>query len=426
MWFVVFTTPLSMNLEELSLGGIGMYLPTEPLMFGIMLLFFLKIFYEKKFDVKVMKHPVTIAVLFQLGWITFTTLLSEMPVVSLKFLLSRLWFVVCFYFIATQLFKKTDNYKTFYWCYLIPFVGVVVYSVLRLASYSFNEKAAHWVMEPFFKDHTSYGAVLAMFLPITFIFIQKKFKPAIRIFGLVFLVLITIGTIFSYTRAAWISLVLAGILYLIYKYKVKFKYLATVGITGLLLLAFNWNTIMTELERNNQSSSQNLSEHVQSISNVSTDASNMERINRWVSAWRMFLERPVFGWGPGTYVFQYAPFQSSKFKTIISTNVGDVGNAHSEYIGPLAEQGLIGMLLVFTVFITVFYKGSLLYHKLPKGELKTVVLCTLLGLFTYVMHGFLNNYLDTDKASVPFWGMIALLVAIDVYHSDKLLEPQSK
>ena len=37
MWLVVFCTPLSLNLEELEIGGIGMYLPTEPLMFGIML-----------------------------------------------------------------------------------------------------------------------------------------------------------------------------------------------------------------------------------------------------------------------------------------------------------------------------------------------------------------------------------------------------
>jgi hypothetical protein len=31
----------------------------------------------------------------------------------------------------------------------------------------------------------------------------------------------------------------------------------------------------------------------------------------------------------------------------------------------------------------------------------------------------LNDFLDTDKASVPFWGFTALLVAIDVYYSDE-------
>ena len=352
---------------------------------------FLKLIADKKFDAKIVKHPVTIIILLQLGWILFTSITSEMPIVSLKFLLSRLWFVVCFYFIGTQLFKKLSNYKVFFWCYLIPLAGVVIYAVVRLATYSFNEKAAHWVMEPFFKDHTSYGAILAMFVPIPFIFLTKAEKYSTKVFASIFLAIMIIGTIFSYTRAAWVSLVVAVVLYFIYKYKIKFKILATIGAVGLILLALNWNSLMMDLERNNQDSSANLSEHVQSISNVSTDASNLERINRWTSAWLMFLERPVLGWGPGTYVFQYAPFQLSKNKTIISTNVGNNGNAHSEYIGPLAEQGLIGSLLVIILISIVFYKGSALYHCLPKGEMKTVVLFTLLGLFTYVIHGFLNN-----------------------------------
>jgi len=27
--------------------------------------------------------------------------------------------------------------------------------------------------------------------------------------------------------------------------------------------------------------------------------------------------------------------------------------------------------------------------------------------------------LDTDKASIPFWGFVAMLVAIDIYHNNK-------
>jgi len=52
------------------------------------------------------------------------------------------------------------------------------------------------------------------------------------------------------------------------------------------------------------------------------------------------------------------------------------------------------------------------------------VLVTLLGFVTYIVHGALNDFLDTDKASVPFWGFIAMLVAIDVYHKNKALEEE--
>lgn len=422
MWFIVFATPLSLNLEDMEFGGIGMYLPTEPLMFGVMILFFLKLIYDKGFDSRIVKHPVSIAVFIYLFWMFITVLTSEMFIISLKFMVSRMWFIVCFYFIGTQLFLKLNNYKTFFWCYLIPLSGVVIYASIRLASYSFNEKAAHWVMEPFYKDHTSYGAILALFLPVVFVFLGKSEKFYFRMLSFVVLGIITLGTILSYTRAAWVSLVAALLLFFIYKYRVKFKFLLYSGVVLITLLVLNWDNLLMRLEKNNQDSSAKLSEHVQSISNVSSDASNKERINRWNSAFRMFQERPFFGWGPGTYVFQYAPFQSSKDKTIISTNVGNNGNAHSEYIGPLAESGFIGMLTVFFLFGMVFYKGSKLYHELPTGEIKTLVLCTLLGIFTYAVHGFLNNYLDTDKLAVPFWGFIALIVAIDVYHKEHIIK----
>ena len=136
----------------------------------------------------------------------------------------------------------------------------------------------------------------------------------------------------------------------------------------------------------------------------------------------MFEDRPVFGWGPGTYQFVYAPFQRSKEKTIISTNLGDKGTAHSEYLGPLSEEGLLGSLLVLLLAGFVIYTGIKVYTKAKDVEVKFLSLMTLLGLITYFVHGFLNNFLSTDKLSVPFWGFIAVLVALDVFHSDSKKE----
>jgi putative inorganic carbon (HCO3(-)) transporter len=133
----------------------------------------------------------------------------------------------------------------------------------------------------------------------------------------------------------------------------------------------------------------------------------------------MFQERPFFGWGPGTYSFEYAPFQHAHEKTIISTNMGDKGNAHSEYIGPLCESGVLGALTFIFIIICVLSSGFRLYYTVKENEIKKMVLMILLGFITYIVHGGLNNFLDTDKASVPFWGFIAMLVAIDIYHKGK-------
>ena len=31
---------------------------------------------------------------------------------------------------------------------------------------------------------------------------------------------------------------------------------------------------------------------------------------------------------------------------------------------------------------------------------------------TYFSHGVLNNYLDTDKAAIPIWGLISIFITI--------------
>jgi O-antigen ligase len=91
-----------------------------------------------------------------------------------------------------------------------------------------------------------------------------------------------------------------------------------------------------------------------------------------------------------------------------------MGNAHSEYIGPLAEAGVLGMLTFLAVSIAIVATGWRVYLKLDRGPEKSMMLAVVLGLVTYLIHGLLNNFLDTDKASVPFWGFAAMLVAADI------------
>ena len=96
-----------------------------------------------------------------------------------------------------------------------------------------------------------------------------------------------------------------------------------------------------------------------------------------------------------------------------------MGNAHSEYIGPLAESGFLGTLTFLTIIITTLITGFRVYRKAERGFIKTLSLTLMLGLITYYIHGVMNNFLDTDKASALFWGYTAMLVAMDVYHTGK-------
>lgn len=428
---VVFLTPLSINLTDIGLG-VGLTLPTDPLLFGVMLMFILKLIAEKKFDKRIADHPITLAITINLVWLTITTLTSEMPLVSIKFLVSRLWYVITFYFVTTQVFRNFRNIKLYLGAYMLAFVGIICYTIIHHGMYGFLEQPAHWVMSPFFNDHTSYGAVLAMFYPlIVGLVFSNQYSRSWKVVFLGLLALFTLALILSYTRAAWVSLIGALGVFIIMRLRIKFVTVMSLAAVFITALFLSWETIVMKLEQNRQDSSASFTEHVQSITNISTDASNLERLNRWGSAWRMFKERPFVGWGPGTYMFQYAPFQLSSEKTRISTNAGDAGNAHSEYIGPLSESGVFGMLSFLIVVITVLYSAIILYPKIENKEHRLYLVSLLLGLITYLIHGMLNNFLDTDKASAPFWGFIAAIVAIEVYHTKKkekqeLLESSSK
>lgn len=416
---LVAITPFSVKLENEQLG-FAINLPTEPLIVAVMLLFLFRLVYERSYDLRIVRHPVTILLLLNLLWMFVTSVSSEIPLVSFKFFLSRLWFVTTFFFAGIYLFREEENMKKYFWLYGISLVVVVLIITYTHSQLHFERKMGYAAVRPFFNDHTHYAAVLAMIAPF---FIVMVFKPAAGLFrravSLVFFLVFSMGILFSYSRASWVSLIVALAGFIILGLRIKFRMI----LAGLVLLIGSLFVFQTEiimkLQRNNQESSGDFAEHARSISNITSDASNLERINRWRSAIRMFEERPVLGWGPGTYQLVYSPFQRYEDYTIITTHFGDMGNAHSEYIGPLAESGLPGMLLFFSLAMAVLATGVSMVKKAPGKELRLIALGITLGFITYFTHGLLNNFLDTDEASVLFWGMMAMLVGIDVFHVRK-------
>ncbi len=416
---ITFFTPLAVQLSDMEMG-VAVSIPTEPLMLAVLILFLLKALFESGYDNRILRHPITVAIIFNLIWIFFTSVTSELPVVSFKYLLSRLWFVVPFYFLGILLFKKLENIKYFLWLYILPLIYVIGHSTFVLVSHGFDADVSHWAMSPFYNDHTAYGAILALMLPFTIAFtVYRKYPIYYRLFSaLISLVLLT-ALFLSNSRAAWVSFIIAFMVLMAILLKIKFRYIfLIVGILVGLFFSFR-PQIIDKLEENKQDSSGNFYKHVQSIYNISTDASNLERLNRWQSALRMFEERPFVGWGPGTYQFVYAPFQRSKEKTVISTNFGNRGNAHSEYLGPLSESGVLGALTIIIVIALVLNRALRIYKESHNSEVRLFALSSLLALTTYFTHGILNNFLSRDKLSVPVWGIIGIVVALDIYHKYK-------
>ena len=414
---LAFLTPFSINIEEFS-KSFGLFIPTEPLLFGLMLILLFFQFKTPFVDKQIWKHPIIISVLVFISWMFVTAITSSNVLVSFKFILSKLWFIVPILFFGTHFFKKEANRNWFILLFIIATSCTIIYTLIHHSTYDFGEKAGHWVMSPFFKDHTIYGAIIAMIIPLLLSwYFSEKYAPLIQISLIGIIIIVFFGLYFSYTRAAWLSIAIAIIVGFIIHFKVNYKILLFLASVACIFLFFQWDTIQMELARNtHEHTTEAFDERIQSAANVTTDASNLERINRWNCALSMFQQRPIFGYGPGTYALEYAPFQEAKNLTIISTNFGDMGNAHSEYLGALAEMGLIGLLTFIAFVIAIFYSAIQLYYSWPADDKQTriKIFGMILSLTTYFSHAFLNNFLDTDKAAIPVLAMCSIIIVLDL------------
>ncbi len=419
---LAFLTPLSVNIEEFT-QSFGLFIPTEPLLFGLMLLLVAAEIKTPFLNKEIWKSPIIHAVLIYLVVVIITAITSSHPMVSFKFLLARLWFIIPVLIFGTHFFQKENNRMQFLWLFVIATCIAILYSLAHHSMYGFGEKEGHWVMWPLFKDHTIYGAIVALVLPIVVaLYFSEKHSPLTQAILITLITIVLIGLYYSYTRAAWLSIICAAIVCLIVYYRVNFKILAGIGVVALIVVFFKWDQIQMELGRNKyEHTTESFDERLQSATNVTTDASNLERINRWSCAIAMFEQRPIFGYGPGTYAFEYAPFQEPENLTIISTNFGDMGNAHSEYLAALSEMGVMGLVSFIGIVVAIFFSMITLYNKLPLSETKNRVL--VMGMIaattTYFVHAFLNNFLDTDKAAVPIWAMCAMVIVMGMQLNTK-------
>ncbi len=421
VFFLAFCTPLAITLKELGLSeGLDLSLPSEPLMAGLMLLYIFNELSSRITDKKFINHPVTILIIVQLTWMFITMLTSTEILISLKYLISRLWFVFSCYIIMPHIFKDKKSIIKFIYCYAFALAIVVVYTIYQHSKFNFSYKSSDWVVSPFYNDHTAYGAALAMYIPVMFSFIFiKSISRFLKIAAICLLCLFVLGIILSFGRGGWISLAAALAIFVSLILKIKFRtILLTLVICGSLFYVFQ-TEIFIALGRNSTDSDGGFTNNIESVSNISTDASNLERLNRWSCAIRMWKDKPVVGWGPGTYMFKYAPYQLSSERTIISTNFGTNGNAHSEFLGPLSEQGILGLLIVIALLAYSASLGYRLVYSVAEPEIKILTIGLFLGLMTYFANGVLNNFLDTDKLSLPFWSFLAALVCIDLYYRKK-------
>ena len=186
--------------------------------------------------------------------------------------------------------------------------------------------------------------------------------------------------ILSYTRAAWISVMISlGILALVLM-RIKFRYIFLVGILGIVYLTGQRTAIIHKMEKNRQTSSATLSEHVKSISNITTDESNLERIKP--------MEFCLAGCsGSGRYLAGVREPTCSNM-LLISVHLRKQESAltlatwgmPTANILDLGRKRILGSLSFMLIALLSLMTGFRVYRRLKDKRLKQIILGCSLGL----------------------------------------------
>ena len=371
---------------ECSFGAWKMNVPSEPLIaaLGIGLGWF------------VLKNPDAIRTVFSnnfllkisaswVGWLAVSACFSTMPLVSWKY-----WSVEAghWWVFAVGVAMFPEIWRRAFRLFAFSMAGVVIYTLVHHSFYHFRADQALLAPMPFFPENTLYAATVGMV-----VLGLNKERAWLMLFFL-------IGLFCSFCRAAWLSVAMTGIVGLLLVFREKWRLFAFVG------MAFFTATFLFK---------------GQIFDGMAKDVSMLERLNRYACALRMAHDRPWTGFGPGTFQFQYIPYQRPEEMTRISATepvlerspatYGRGGGAHSEYLQALAEAGWPGLLLWLALTAAVLWAGFNSFFREKTKERQWFALALTLSLLTLFLHGLVNNMLHDGRVAALVWGQVGLLAS---------------
>ena len=287
LFFLLFAS-IPFSMEYTFPNGFSTDLPSEPLMIGLMGVTFIYVLLNfRTINTKIIRHPLTLMLFLHLGWTLITTVTSENFLFSLKFSLAKIWYVTVFYFLGSKILRSEEDIKTLFKVVFFPLVIAVSIIEIRHASKGLTFETINSCLSPFFRNHVSYAALTALFLPFAWYAMgwQRKYSIAWWIYGLgMFIILL--GVQFSYTRAAYGAIVIAIGMYVVIR--LRMMRWAIVGIVvfftflGSFLLEKN-NFLGFAPDYTKTIMHQDFSNLLQATYKFQ-DISTMERVYRWVAA----------------------------------------------------------------------------------------------------------------------------------------------
>lgn len=232
------------------------------------------------------------------------------------------------------------------------------------------------------------GIFLAMLLPITFSKLISRRPALTRVLAANLIIVLALGLLLTFTRAAWIGAVL-GVMVVLSLRRGRLHVLPLVSSIAAVVIAIG---LLAGVAATRPAGSQGgvanaLYARVLSIADLGAGTEG-SRLKTWQDTLPLIARRPILGYGPDTFGLVYPQYQS----TNKSGTLWD--KPHEEALGVAATQGIVGLLAylwVLVAFVRAFWAGRYL-----RGAVALFA-----GWVAYQIGTQVNfSYIPT---SAPFW-----------------------
>ena len=212
-----------------------------------------------------------------------------------------------------------------------------------------------------------HASIVATVFPASIIlWLQKAEKISHRNGLLGAAVLIVLGAIGSGTRSSWVGIFVSVILVTAESLRERNSRIVAV----LLALSCSFAVI---------AASPALSQRFFSISNVTTDRSNGDRIEAWKKAAVMIQDKPVFGFG----ILQGGKAYLAHYRTKADTQ--GLHHFHNIYVQTAVDSGLVGLMGLASWILSSFYLFRHVENPYAfAGFCAWIGFCTV-GMFDYTL-----------------------------------------
>ena len=421
--YYLFFALLPFSVEVYLPNGFGTDLPTEPIMILLTGVFLVKMV-ERFATLKKQKwlHPISVILIIHLLWIFFISMFSVDSFVSVKFALAKSWYILPFYFLTLFIIEKRDNQKiktiikTLWWSLSIA----MVYIMVRHAAEGFSFASINDALKPIFRNHVNYAVLLVAIMPYLWFLFRHSDKKKIYGSSILFLL---VAIYLSYTRAAHACVFLGIIVYFIVKFRLMKYGLIAAGIAVTLFIGnvIHENKYLAYAPDYTKAVAHYKFDNLMEATTKLEDISTMERVYRWVAGFHMVADRPLTGFGPGSFYPTYKDYTVRLFRTYVSDNPEKSG-MHNAFLMVFVEQGIIGFLIMLLICVLPLLYGEYYYHNLADPIDKAIVMAATISVSIVCAVLVINELLEADKIGPLFFLSLAIISS----KSGKLLSLDQK